>query len=166
MTKTITQKITPFLWFDHDAEEAAKFYTSIFKNSKIIDVAHYGDSAAGASGRPMGTVMIVRFELEGQLFMALNGGPVFKFSPAISFLVSCDTQGEVDDLWKSLSEGGEEDQCGWLKDKFGVSWQIVPSIFGELIQDKDNKKSERVMEAMLQMKKIDIHRLRIAYDGK
>jgi predicted 3-demethylubiquinone-9 3-methyltransferase (glyoxalase superfamily) len=133
MTKTITKKITPFLWFDHDAEEAAKFYTSIFNNSKIIDVAHYGNSAADASGRPNGTVMIVRFELEGQLFMALNGGPIFKFSPAISFLVSCDTQEEVDDLWKSLSEGGEEDQCGWLKDKFGVSWQIVPSILGEMI---------------------------------
>ena len=164
MTKTITQKITPFLWFDHDAEQAAKFYTSIFNNSKIIDVALYGNSAAEASGRPMGTVMIVRFELEGQLFMALNGGPVFKFSPAISFLVSCDTQEEVDDLWKSLSEGGEEDQCGWLKDKFGVSWQIVPSILGKMIQDKDNKKSERVMDAMLQMKKIDIQRLRIAYE--
>ena len=133
MTKTITKKITPFLWFDHDVEEAAKFYTSIFNNSKIIDVAHYGNSAADASGRPKGTVMIVRFELEGQLFMALNGGQIFKFSPAISFLVSCDTQEEVDDLWKSLSEGGEEDQCGWLKDKFGVSWQIVPSILGEMI---------------------------------
>lgn len=160
------QKITPFLWFDRDAEEAAKFYTSIFNNSKIIDVAHYGNSAADASGRPKGTVMILRFELEGQLFMALNGGPIFKFSPAISFLVSCDTQEEVDDLWKSLSEGGEEDQCGWLKDKFGVSWQIVPSILGEMIQDKDNKKSERVMEAMLQMKKIDIQQLKIAYEGK
>lgn len=166
MTKTIMQKITPFLWFDRDAEEAAKFYTSIFNNSKIIDVAHYGNSAADASGRPKGTVMILRFELEGQLFMALNGGPIFKFSPAISFLVSCDTQEEVDDLWKSLSEGGEEDQCGWLKDKFGVSWQIVPSILGEMIQDKDNKKSERVMEAMLQMKKIDIQQLKIAYEGK
>lgn len=166
MTKTIMQKITPFLWFDHDAEEAAKFYTSIFNNSKIIDVAHYGTSAAEASGMSKGTVMIVRFELEGQLFIALNGGPVFKFSPAISFLVSCDTQKEVDDLWKSLSEGGEEDQCGWLKDKFGVSWQIVPSVLGEMIQNKDKKKSERVMEAMLQMKKIDIQRLRVAYEGK
>ena len=166
MIKSIIQKITPFLWFDQDAEEAARFYISIFKNSKIIDVAHYGNSAADASGRPMGTVMIVRFELEGQLFMALNGGPVFKFSPAISFLVSCDTQKEVDDLWKSLSEGGEENQCGWLKDKFGVSWQMVPSVLGEMIQDKDEMKSERVMGAMLQMKKIDIQRLRMAYEGK
>ena len=166
MIKSIIQKITPFLWFDQDAEEAARFYISIFKNSKIIDVAHYGNSAADASGRPMGTVMIVRFELEGQLFMALNGGPVFKFSPAISFLVSCDTQKEVDDLWKSLSEGGEEEQCGWLKDKFGVSWQMVPSVLGEMIQDKDEMKSERVMGAMLQMKKIDIQRLRMAYEGK
>jgi predicted 3-demethylubiquinone-9 3-methyltransferase (glyoxalase superfamily) len=164
MTKTIVQKISPFLWFDHDAEEAAKFYTSIFKNSKIIDTAYYGKSAAEASGRPMGTVMIVRFELEGQLFMALNGGPVFKISPAISFLVNCDTQEEVDDLWERLSEGGKEDQCGWLMDKFGVSWQIVPNVLGEMIQDKDTMKSDRVMEAMLQMKKIDIHRLRTAYE--
>jgi predicted 3-demethylubiquinone-9 3-methyltransferase (glyoxalase superfamily) len=166
MTKTISQKFTPFLWFDHEAEEAAKFYISIFKNSKIIDIAHYGKSASEASGRPKGTVMIVRFELEGHLFMALNGGPVFKFSPAISFLVNCDTQEEVDDLWKRLSEGGEENQCGWLKDKFGVSWQIVPNVLGEMIQDKDTMRSERVMEAMLQMKKIDIQRLRMAYEGK
>ncbi|HET7147636.1 MAG TPA: VOC family protein [Candidatus Nitrosopolaris sp.] len=166
MTKTIAQKITPFLWFDHEAEEAAKFYTSIFKNSKIIDISYYGKSAAEASGKPKGTVMIVRFELEGQLFMALNGGPVFKFSPAMSFLVSCNTQEEVDDLWKKLSEGGEEDQCGWLKDKFDISWQIVPSVLSEMLQDKDTTKSERVMEAMLQMKKIDIQRLRIAYEGQ
>jgi predicted 3-demethylubiquinone-9 3-methyltransferase (glyoxalase superfamily) len=128
MTKIITQKITPFLWFDHDAEDAAKFYTSIFKNSRIIDIAHYGESAAEASGRPKGTVMTVTFELEGQLFMALNGGPVFKFSPAISFMVNCKSQEEVDDLWEKLSEGGEKEQCGWLKDKFGVSWQIVPML--------------------------------------
>ena len=159
------QKITPFLWFDSNAEEAAKFYTSIFKNSKIIDITHYGESAAAASGSPKGTVMIVSFDLEGQRFMALNGGPVFKFSPAISFLVNCGTQEEVDDLWKRLSEGGEQDQCGWLKDKFGVSWQIVPNLLGEMLQDKDTKKSERVMEALLQMKKIDIQGLRKAYTG-
>ena len=159
------QKISPFLWFDHDAEEAAKFYTSIFKNSKIIDIAHYGKSAAKASRRPKGTVMSVTFELEGQLFMALNGGPVFKFSPAISFFVNCDTQEELDELWERLSEGGEKDQCGWLKDKFGVSWQIVPNVLGEMLQDKDANKLERVMQALLQMKKIHIQGLRIAYDG-
>jgi predicted 3-demethylubiquinone-9 3-methyltransferase (glyoxalase superfamily) len=165
MNKTILQKITPFLWFDHDAEEAASFYTSIFKNSKIIDTAHYGKSAAEASGRPKGTVMSMTFELEGELFMALNGGPVFKFSPAISFFVNCDTQEEVDELWKRLSEGGEKDQCRWLKDKFGVSWQIVPNVLVEMLQDKDANKSERVMKALLQMKKIDIQGLRIALTG-
>jgi predicted 3-demethylubiquinone-9 3-methyltransferase (glyoxalase superfamily) len=159
------EKITPFLWFDSNAEEAAKFYTSIFKNSKIIDIALYGESAAAASGRPKGTVMNVSFDLEGQRFMALNGGPVFKFSPAISFLVNCETQEEVDGLWKRLSEGGEQDQCGWLKDKFGVSWQLVPNVLGDMLQDKDAKKSERVMAALLQMKKIDIQGLRKAYAG-
>jgi len=166
MTKTIVQKITPFLSFDQDAEEAAKFYISIFENSKIIDTAYYGKSAAEASGRPKGTVMLMRFELEGQLFMALNGGPVFKFSPAISFLVNCDTQEEVDDLWNRLSEGGKELRCGWLIDKFGVSWQVCPSVLVDMIQDKDAMKSERVMDAMLQMKKIDIERLRMAYEGE
>src|ERR671931_489603 len=164
-TQTNIQKITPFLWFDDNAEEAAKFYTSIFKNSKIIDIAYYGESAAEASGRPKGPLMTVTFELEGQRFMALNGGPIFKFSQAISFLVSCETQQEVDDLWKKLSEGGEVEQCGWLKDKFGVSWQIVPSVLGEMLQDKDARKSERVMGALLQMKKIDIQGLRMAYVG-
>ena len=160
------QKITPFLWFDNNAEEAAKFYTSIFKNSKIMDIDYYGESAAEVSGRPKGTVMTVTFELEGQRFMALNGGPIFKFSPAISFLVNCQTQEEVDDLWEKLSGGGgEKEQCGWLKDKFGVSWQIVPNVLGEMLQDKDLKKSERVMKAMLQMKKIDIQGLRKAYAG-
>jgi predicted 3-demethylubiquinone-9 3-methyltransferase (glyoxalase superfamily) len=163
MNKTIMQKITPFLWFDHDAEEAAKFYTSIFKNSKIIDTTYYGKSAAEASGRPKGVVMSVTFE--EQLFMALNGGPVFKFSPAISFFVNCDTQEEVDELWERLSEGGEKDQCGWLKDKFGISWQIVPNVLSEMLQDKDVNKSERVMKALLQMKKIDIQGLSIAYEG-
>jgi predicted 3-demethylubiquinone-9 3-methyltransferase (glyoxalase superfamily) len=165
MNKTIMQKITPFLWFDNNAEEAAKYYTSIFKNSKIIDIVHYGESAAGASGRPEGTVMTVTFDLEGQRFMALNGGPVFKFSPATSFLVNCNTQEEVDELWEKLSEGGEKEQCGWLKDKFGASWQIVPNVLGEMLQDRDAKKSERVMEALLQMKKIDIQGLRKAYAG-
>jgi predicted 3-demethylubiquinone-9 3-methyltransferase (glyoxalase superfamily) len=165
MNETIVQKITPDLWFDNSAEEAAKFYTSIFKNSKIIHVARYGEAAAKVSGRPKGTVMTVIFELEGQRFMALNGGPVFKFSPAISFLVNCETQEEVDNLWEKLSEGGEKEQCGWLKDKFGVSWQVVPNILGEMLQDKDAKKSERVMEAMLQMKKIDIEGLKKAYAG-
>jgi predicted 3-demethylubiquinone-9 3-methyltransferase (glyoxalase superfamily) len=166
VNKINVQKITPFLWFNNNAEEAAKFYTSIFKNSKITDTTHYGKSAADASGRPKGTVMSVTFELEGQLFMALNGGPVFKFSPAISFFVNCDTQEEVDELWKRLSEGGEEEQCGWLKDKFGVSWQIVPNDLGEMLQDKDARKSERVMEALLQMKKIDIQRLKTAHEGQ
>ncbi len=163
-TEMNMQKITPFLWFEDNAEEAAKFYTSIFKNSKIIDIAHYGESAAEVSGRPKGTVMTVKFELEGQQFMALNGGPIFKFSPAISLLVSCETQQEVDNLWEKLSEGGEEEQCGWLKDKFGVSWQIVPNVLGKMIQNKDANKSERVIKAMLQMKKLDIQRLREAYE--
>ena len=159
------QKVTPHLWFEDNVEEAAKFYTSIFKNSKIIDITHYGESAAEVSGRPKGTVMTVRFELEGQQFMALNGGPIFKFSPAISFLISCETQEEVDNLWEKLSEGGgEKEQCGWLKDKFGVSWQIVPNVLGEMLQDKDTEKSERVIKALLQMKKIDIQGLRKAYE--
>jgi predicted 3-demethylubiquinone-9 3-methyltransferase (glyoxalase superfamily) len=163
-TETNMQKITPYLWFEDNAEEAAKFYTSIFKNSRVINITHYGESAAEVSGRPKGTVMTVTFELEGQRFMALNGGPIFKFSPAISFLVSCETQQEVDDLWEKLSEGGQVEQCGWLKDKVGVSWQIVPNILGEMIKDKDAKKSERVIKAMLQMKKIDIQGLRKAYE--
>src|ERR687886_1517124 len=163
-TQTNIQKITPFMWFDDNAEEAARFYTSIFKKSKIIDVTHYGESGAEASGRPKGTVMTVTFELEGQRFMALNGGPTFKFSPAISFLVSCETQQEVDVLWEKLSEGGEQVQCGWLKDKFGVSWQIVPNILAEMIHNRDANKSERVIKAMLQMKKLDIQGLRKAYE--
>lgn len=166
MNKFVMQKITPHLWFDNNAEEAAKFYTSIFKNSKIIDITYYGKSAAEVSGRQKGTIMTVRFVLEGQQFMALNGGPIFKFSPAISFLVSCETQEEVDDLWEKLSEGGEIEQCGWLKDKFGVSWQIVPNILSEMVQEKDTMKLERVINAMLQMKKLDIQGLKNAYAGK
>ena len=163
MNKFIMQKIIPHLWFDSDEEDAVKFYTSIFRNSKIIGITYYRQSPAEVSGRPKGTVMTLTFELEGQQFMTLNGGPVFRFSPAISFLVNCETQEEVDDLWEKLSEGGEKEQCGWLKDKFGVSWQIVPNILGEMLQDKDAKKSERVIKAMLQMKKIDIQGLRKTY---
>jgi predicted 3-demethylubiquinone-9 3-methyltransferase (glyoxalase superfamily) len=163
-TKLNIRKITPNLWFDDNAEEAAKFYTSIFKNSRILDITRYGESAAEVSGRPKGTVMTMTFELEGQQFTALNGGPIFKFSPAISFSVNCETQEEVDYLWQKLSEGGEEEQCGWLKDKFGVSWQIVPSILAKMIHDKDAKKSERVIKAMLQMKKLDIQGLKKAFE--
>lgn len=166
MNKFVMQKITPHLWFDNNAEEATKFYTSIFKNSKIIDITYYGKSAAEVSGKPKGTIMTVMFVLEGQQFMALNGGPIFKFSPAISFLVSCETQEEVDGLWEKLSEGGEIEQCGWLKDKFGVSWQIVPNILSEMVQEKDIMKLERVINAMLQMKKLDIQGLKNAYAGK
>ena len=159
------QKITPFLWFDNNAEEAAKFYTSIFKNSRILDIASYGEAGSEASGRPKGTIMTVTFELEGQRFIALNGGPVFKFNPAISFCVNCETQEEVDQFWDKLSEGGEIEQCGWLKDKFGVSWQIVPNVLAEMLQDKDARRSESVMKALLQMKKIDIQGLKKAYTG-
>ncbi len=158
------QKIIPFLWFDDNAEEAVNFYTSLFKDSKIVSVARYGEAGAKVSGRPKGTVMTIVFQLEGQEFMALNGGPVFTFSPAISLLVNCETQEELDELWKKLSEGGEIEQCGWLRDRYGVSWQIVPTILGEMVQDENVEKSERVMNAMLQMKKIDITRLRQAYE--
>ena len=158
------QKIIPFLWFDDKAEEAVNFYVSIFKNSKIGSVAHYGEAGAKASGRTEGTVMTVTFQLDGQQFVALNGGPHFKFTEAISFSVDCKTQEEVDELWKKLSEGGEEGPCGWLKDKFGLSWQVVPTVLGEMLQDKDAKKSERVMKAMLQMKKLDIKGLKQAYE--
>ena len=157
------QKITPFLWFDNQAEEAAKFYVSIFKNSKIDTTVPYGEAGSVATGKPMGTVMIVRFHLEGQEFVAINGGPVFTFSPAISLVVNCKTQEEVDWFWEKFSEGGEKGQCGWLKDRYGVSWQIVPTVLGEILQDKDSKKSEKVMKAMLQMNKIDIRALQQAY---
>jgi predicted 3-demethylubiquinone-9 3-methyltransferase (glyoxalase superfamily) len=160
------QKITPCLWFDNQAEEAAKFYVSIFKNSKVGSVARYGEEGAKVSGRPKGTVMTVTFQLDGQEFMALNGGPMFKFTEAISFIVNCKTQQEVDEFWEKLSKGGEEGPCGWLKDKYGVSWQIVPSVLGEMMQDKDPEKSERVMKAMLQMKKLDIKSLEQAYEKR
>ena len=160
------QKITPFLWFDNQAEEAAKFYTSIFKNSKIGKIARYDEAGEKASGRPKGSVMTVEFQLEGQEFVALNGGPHFKFTEAISFVVNCETQEEVDYYWEKLSAGGKEVQCGWLKDKYGLSWQIVPTVLGELLSDKDAAKSQRVMQAMLKMVKLDIKKLKEAAKQK
>jgi len=156
------QKITPFLWFDHQAEEAMNFYVSIFKNSKVGRVTRYGEAGPG----PKGTVMSATFQLDGQDFFALNGGPHFTFSPAVSFFVNCETQQEVDELWEKLSAGGKKERCGWLKDKYGLSWQIIPSALGKLLQDKDAEKPKRVMKAMLQMDKIDIQRLKQAYDGE
>jgi predicted 3-demethylubiquinone-9 3-methyltransferase (glyoxalase superfamily) len=156
------QKITPFLWFDNQPEEAVNFYVSIFPNSKILNVARYGEDAAKVSGRPEGSVMTVAFQLDGQPFAALNGGPVFTFSPAISFVVDCASQAEVDRLWDRLSAGGEQQQCGWLRDKYGVTWQIVPTVLGKLLSDPDAAKAQRVMQAMLQMTKIDIGRLKQA----
>jgi predicted 3-demethylubiquinone-9 3-methyltransferase (glyoxalase superfamily) len=155
------QKITPFLWFEDKAEEAANFYTSIFKNAKIGSISRYGE----AGPRPEGMVMTVTFQLDGREFTALNGGPEFKFTEAISFFVNCETQQEVDELWEKLSAGGEEQQCGWLKDRYGVSWQIIPSALMEMLQDKDPERSKKVMEAMLQMKKIDIKGLTQAYEA-
>ncbi len=165
MPKTV-QKITPFLWFDHQAEDAVNCYVSIFKNSEIRSIARYEEEAAKASGRPKGSVMTVAFELDGQEVVALNGGPLFKFTEAISFVVNCETQEEVDHFWEKLSAGGQEVQCGWLKDRFGVSWQIVPTVLGEMLQDKDREKSRRVMAAMLKMKKISIEGLKNAYEGR
>jgi predicted 3-demethylubiquinone-9 3-methyltransferase (glyoxalase superfamily) len=156
------QKITPFLWFDGKAEEAMNFYVSIFKNSKVVSVTRYGDAGPG----PKGSVMSATFQLEGQQFYALNGGPQFAFTPAISMFVSCETQKEVDALWEKLSEGGRKDRCGWLQDKYGLSWQIIPTALGKMLQDKDRAKADRVMQAMLQMDKIDIKRLKQAYDRK
>ena len=160
------QKITPFLWFDYKAEEAAKFYVSTFKNSKMGSITRYGEAGAEVSGRPKGTVMVVTFQLNGQEFMAINGGPNFKFSEAISLLVKCETQHELDEFWEKLSRGGEKGQCGWLKDKYGLSWQIVPTILGEMMQGKDAQKLERVMNAILKMDKIDIKTLKQAYEQK
>ena len=155
------QKITPFLWYDNNAEEAANFYTSVFKHSTILNIARCGDAGPG----PKGTAMTVTFQLEGQEFIALNGGPHYTFSPAISFFVNCETQVEVDELWEKLSAGGKDLQCGWLKDKFGVSWQIIPKALMELMSDKDPAKSQRVFKAMLQMVKIAIEGLKRAYRG-
>ena len=155
------QKITTFLTFNDQAEEAVKLYTSLFKNSKITSITHYGEGAPV----PKGTVMSITFQLDGQEFMALNGGPYFSFAQGISLFVNCETQQEVDELWEKLSEGGEKGQCGWLKDKFGVSWQIIPSALGRMLQDKEPEKSQRVMQAMLQMTKIDVEALEQAYAG-
>jgi len=163
------QKITPFLWFDNQAEEAVKFYTSIFKNSKVGKILRYGEEAAkvSQSGRPEGSALTIEFEIEGQKFTALNGGPAFKFNESISFVVNCDTQKEVDYFWEKLTaDGGQESQCSWLKDKFGVSWQVVPTVLIEMLGDKDSEKAERVMKAMLQMQKIDIKTLKQAYEQK
>ena len=161
------QKITPCLWFDEQAEEAAKFYTTIFNHSKIVSMTRYGEAGHEVHGRPAGTVMTVAFELDGHAFTALNGGPVFKFNEAISFQVSCETQEEVDYYWEKLSEGGDEkaQQCGWLKDKYGVSWQVIPTALLEMLNDPDSEKAQRAMEAMLQMQKIDIAKLKRAYAG-
>ena len=166
MAMEITQKITSCLWFDDKAEEAVKFYTSIFKNSKIGKITRYDEEASQASGRPLGSVMTVEFQLEGQQFLALNGGPIFKFTEAVSFIVNCEKQEEVDYFWSRLSAGGEESRCGWLKDRFGLSWQVVPIVLIEMLADKDIAKAKRVTHAMLQMDKIDIPTLKKAYDGK
>jgi len=154
------RKITPFLWFDGNAEEAMKFYVSIFRNSKVGHITRCGDAGPG----PKGTVMSATFELDGQEFFALNGGPQFKFTPAISFFVNCETQQEVDELWEKLSAGGKKDRCGWLTDKFGLSWQIIPTALGKMLRDEDPAKASRVMRAMLQMDKIDINGLKRAHD--
>jgi predicted 3-demethylubiquinone-9 3-methyltransferase (glyoxalase superfamily) len=161
-TPGTAQKITPFLWFDNQAEDAANFYASIFKNSKVGAISRYGDAGPG----PKDSVMTVDFQIEGQEFVALNGGPHFKFTEAISFVVNCETQEEVDEFWEKLSEGGQKSQCGWLKDRYGLSWQIVPTILTKLMLDKDPAKAGRVMKAMLQMTKIDIAKAQQAYDGE
>jgi predicted 3-demethylubiquinone-9 3-methyltransferase (glyoxalase superfamily) len=155
------KKITPFLWFDGNAEEAANFYVSIFKNSKVLGVSHYGKDAPGDAG----TVMTVGFVLDGEQFIALNAGPTYKFSEAVSFLVSCDTQEEIDELWEKLSEGGEQRECGWLKDKFGLSWQIVPSLVTKMLGEGDQVKVDRVTKALWQMNKLDLKVLEKAYRG-
>lgn len=167
MQNTI-QKITPCLWFDNQADEAAIFYTSIFKNSKIGRITRYGKEGFEIHGRPEGSVMTVEFELDGQAFTALNGGPIFKFNEAVSFQVYCETQDEVDYYWENLTEGGDKNaqQCGWLKDKYGLSWQVVPRLLIELLSDPDPEKSQRTMKAMLQMKKIDLEKIKRAYDGQ
>jgi len=154
------QKITPFLWFDSQAEEAAKLYTSLFKNSKIVSISRYGASGPG----PEGSVMTVTFELDGREFLALNGGPIYRLTEAFSLCVNCETQAEVDELWRKLSEGGEEGRCGWLKDRFGLSWQIVPTALDRMLQDRDRERSQRVMAAMLKMRKLDIRALEHAYE--
>jgi len=163
-----TQKISSNLWFAYEAEEAANYYVSIFKNGKVKKITHYGKEGYDIHKMPEGTVMTVEFELDGQTFVALNGGPVFKFNEAVSFIVNCDTQAEIDYYWEKLSQGGDKNaqQCGWLKDKFGLSWQIVPASMSKMFTDKDSKKSEAVMRAMLKMKKLDIEKLQEAYNGE
>jgi predicted 3-demethylubiquinone-9 3-methyltransferase (glyoxalase superfamily) len=160
--------ITPCLWFDNQAEEAARYYTGIFKNSKIGAISRYGEAGREVHGQKPGTVMTIEFELNGQPFTALNGGPIFKFNEAISFQIMCKTQEEVDHYWNKLSEGGDKEaqQCGWLKDKYGLSWQVVPTVLAEMLSDPDKEKSGRAMEALLQMKKLDIAELKRAYEGK
>ncbi len=161
------QKITPFLWFDNQAEEAAMFYTSVFKNSKIGRILRYDEASAKAARRPAGSVLTVELEIEGQKFTALNGGPQFKFNESVSFVVNCKTQEEVDYFWEKLtSDGGQESECGWLKDKFGLSWQVTPTVLIDMLNDKDPKKAGRVMKAMMQMQKIEINKLKAAYAGK
>lgn len=161
------QKITPFLWFENQAEDAANFYVSVFKNSKILNTSYYGEEGQEVTGQKPGTVMVVDFEIEGQMFQVINGGPTFKINPAISFVIDCKDQEEVDYYWEKLtSGGGKEVQCGWLEDKFGVSWQVVPTVLNKLMADSDKEKSGRVMNAMLKMVKLDVQKLQDAYDGK
>ena len=155
------------MWFDDQAKDAVNFYTSLFKNSKIGRIFHYTEEAAEKTGRPVGSVLTIEFEIEGQKFVALNGGPLFKFNESISFVINCETQEEVDYFWRKLTaDGGEESQCGWLKDKFGLSWQVTPTVLIDMLHDKDPEKTERVMKAMLQMRKIEIPKLKAAYGGK
>jgi predicted 3-demethylubiquinone-9 3-methyltransferase (glyoxalase superfamily) len=156
------QKIVPFLWFNDEAEEAVNFYVSLFPNSRVTSTSRYGDAGPG----PKGSVMSATFQLDGQEFYALNGGPHYKFTPAISMFINCESQGEVDDLWEKLSAGGRKDRCGWLQDRFGLSWQVIPKALGEMLRDKDPQKSKRVMQAMMQMDKIDIAKLKQAYNGE
>ena len=159
------QKITPFLWFDDQAEEAVNFYTTLFKNSKIGRIVRYNEEAAEKTGRPVGSVLTIEFEIEGEKFVALNGGPLFKFNESISFVINCETQEEVDYFWEKLTaDGGEESACGWLRDKFGLSWQVTPTVLIDMLNDSDEKKSGRVMQAMFQMQKIDIKALKDAYE--
>jgi predicted 3-demethylubiquinone-9 3-methyltransferase (glyoxalase superfamily) len=161
------QKITPFLWFDDQAEEAVNFYTALFKNSKIGRIFRYTEAAAEKTGLPVGSVLTIEFEIEGQKFVTLNGGPLFKFNESVSFVINCETQEEVDYFWEKLTaDGGEESACGWLKDKFGLSWQVTPTVLIDMLHDKDPEKAERVMKAMLEMQKIEIQKLKAAYDGK
>jgi predicted 3-demethylubiquinone-9 3-methyltransferase (glyoxalase superfamily) len=160
--QSMARKITPFLWFDDNAEEATHFYVSIFKNSEVLSINRMGDAGPGGQG----TVLTTSFRLDGQEFVALNGGPMFKFTEAVSFVIDCKSQEEVDDLWEKLSAGGETSQCGWLKDKFGLSWQVIPSVLSEMLGDQDAERANRVMQAMLQMTKIDIPKLQEAYDQK